>query len=159
MKVNRASTIFRCSICGNESTTWIFEHITELLTAMIGKNSIYQWKNMDSKIIDIANSKTCKHKWLSVEYTILIRHYYQSAKTNVLYESIDGHAGRPADNPPNSHRFGDVHQTVLELMLRVYWEPGPPIWQRLGWDPDPDLKWPNGTVANTTHDLVCWPND
>lgn len=64
---------------------------------------------MDFKIVDIANFKSCKTTLLAVEYTMLIRHYYQSAKTRAVYESIDGPAGQPSDNLPNSDRFGDFH--------------------------------------------------
>jgi hypothetical protein len=38
----------------------ILELLTELLTTFIGKNIKYKKKNMDSKIINIANCKTCK---------------------------------------------------------------------------------------------------
>jgi len=44
-----------------------------------------------------------------------------------------------------------LHRTVPESTVRVCWQPGPPIWQRFGSDPDPDPKWRSGTVANTTH--------
>jgi len=40
------------------------------------------------------------------------------------------------------------------LTVQVYWQPGPPIWQRLGLDPDPDPKWWSGTSANTSMDEV-----
>jgi len=35
-------------------------------------------------------------------------------------------------------------------MVGVNWRPGPPIWQRIGLDPDQDPKWWSGTVANIT---------
>jgi hypothetical protein len=35
------------------------------------------------------------------ENFILIRYYYHTANARALYESIDGPAVRPADNPPN----------------------------------------------------------
>jgi len=58
---------------------------------------------------------------------------------------------RPTDNPPNSDGLGVYHGTVPEWAVQVYWQPGPPIWQRFGLDPDPDPKWRSGTVANTSH--------
>jgi len=81
---------------------------------------------------------------------ILIRYQWQLANLRALYESIDGPAGRPAENPPNSDGFGVYHGTVPKWAVQVYWRPGPPIWQRFGLDPDPDPKWRSGTVANTT---------
>ena len=81
------------------------ELITELLTTFIGKNTTYKRKNTDSKIIDMANCKTCKKRLLAAEYAILVRYYYQTAKARALYESTDG----PADNPPNSDGLGDLH--------------------------------------------------
>jgi len=59
-------------------------------------------ENTDSKIINIAMCKTYKRSLLDVENAILIRYYYYTAKTKALYESADGPAGQPADNPPNS---------------------------------------------------------
>jgi len=71
-------------IFGNQGIVRKVKHIEELLTALLGKNSIYLMNNMDFKIIDIADCNTCKNKFLAVEYTILIRHYYQSAKPRAL---------------------------------------------------------------------------
>jgi hypothetical protein len=116
----RSVNSFWSCLFGNQGIARIFEHITESLTALIGKNTIYQTKNTDSKLIDIANCKTCKNILLVVEYAILIRYYYQTTKTRALYESIDGPAGRPADKPPNSDGLGDYHRTVPKLMVRVY---------------------------------------
>jgi hypothetical protein len=48
----------------------------------------------------------------------------------------------------------DLHRTVPELTVRVCWQPGQPLWQRCGFDPDPDPKWLSGTVANTTCTLL-----
>jgi len=83
---------FWSCMLGNQAIARILEHITEQLTALIGKNTIYQTKYTDSQIIDIADCKTCKNKILAVEYTILLRNHYQSAKTRALYELIN----RPA---------------------------------------------------------------
>ena len=82
---------------------------------------------------------------------ILIRYQWQLANLRALCESIDGPAGRPADNPSNSDRLGVYHGTVPEWAVQVYWRPGPPIWRRFGLDPDPNPKWRSGTVANTTN--------
>jgi len=87
MTVNGASTIFGLAY-------FVFEHIEELFTNLIGKNVIYQRKNTDLKIIDIATCQTCKNKVLAFESMILISHYYQSAKSRALYESIDGPTGQ-----------------------------------------------------------------
>ena len=90
---------------------------------------------------------------------ILIWYYSQTPETRALYESMDGPTGRPGDNPSHSDRLGVHHQIIPELTVWVYWQPGLPIWQRLGLDPDPDPKWQSGTVANTNrakHHL--WPS-
>jgi len=63
---------------------------------------------------------------------------------------MDGPAGRASDNPPNSDGLGVYHRTVPELTVSVYWQPGPPIWQRFSSGPHPDPKWRSGTVAITT---------
>jgi hypothetical protein len=120
-------------------------HIAVLLTALIVKNTINKGRNMDCKLITITNFKICKTILLVVEYTILIRYYSHTANTRALYESIDG----LAENPPNSDRLGYYHRTVPKLMVRVYWQPGMPIGQWLGLDPDPVPKWWSRTNANT----------
>ena len=93
--------------------------ITELLMASIANNATYKRNNRYSKIINVADCKTCKKRLLAVEYLILIIYTYPTAKTRTLYKSTDGPAGRPADNPPNSDGLGDLHRTVAELTVRV----------------------------------------
>jgi len=100
---------------------------------------------MDSKIIDIANCKTCKNSLLATEYLILIIYYYQTAKTRALYESSDG----PADNPPNLDGWGDYNWTIPESTVSANCQHWLPISQWLGSDQDADPKWRTGTVANT----------
>jgi len=123
--------------------------ITELLTTSLAKNTMGGRQNTYSKIINVADCKTSKKRSLAVKYLILIMFNYATAKTRTLYKSTDGPAGRPADNPPNPDRLGDLHGTVPELTVRVYCQPGRPIWQRSSSDPDPDPKGQSGTVANT----------
>ena len=115
----RSINRFCSSTFQNQGITRIFKHITELLPTLIAKNAIYHRKNTDSKLIDITSCKASKKVLLVVEYTILIRYYYQTAKTQALYESIDGPAGRPAHNPPNSEGLGDYHQTIPEFTVQV----------------------------------------
>jgi len=62
---------------------------------------------------------------------------------------MNGPAERPADIPPNFDWLGVYHRTIPGLTVRVHCQPGPPIWQCAGLDPDPDLEWWSGTVANT----------
>jgi len=54
-----------CQSCilGDQGIARIFQLRTELLTAWIGKNANHTRRHMHSRIIDIANCKTCK-KWL-----------------------------------------------------------------------------------------------
>jgi len=80
-------------IYGNQGIARRFKHIEELSTALMGKTIIYETTNTDSKIIDIATCQKCKNILLAVESTILISHYFQTAKSRALYESIDGPAG------------------------------------------------------------------
>jgi len=127
--------------------------IAELLTASIEKNA-KDWRKITySKIINVADCKTSKKRLLAVEYLILIMYNYPTAKTRTLYKSTDGPTGRPTDNPPKSDGLGGLHLTMPELTVWVYWQPGSPIWQQFGSDPDPDPKWQSGTVANTSPTL------
>ena len=143
------NNIWSC-ILGNQGFVQIIELITELLTASIAINATYKRKNTYSKIINVADGKPCKERLLAVKYQILIIYNYPTAKTRTLYKSTNGPAGRPADNPPNSDQLGDFHRTVPKLTVWVYCQPRPPIWQRLGSDPDLDLKWQSRTVANSS---------
>ena len=73
----RQQSVNSCICCtfGNQGIERIFAFITELLTAMIGKSTIYQTYNTDSKSIDIATCKACKTILLVVNNAILIRYY------------------------------------------------------------------------------------
>jgi hypothetical protein len=93
--------------------------VTVLLTAWLGKNTIYRRCNTDTKLIDIANCSTSKSTLLVVENPILIRYYEYTANTRSLYESIDGPAGRPAHNLPNSNRLGVYHGNMPEWAVWV----------------------------------------
>jgi hypothetical protein len=58
----------------------------------------------------------------------------------------------PLDNPLTTRpiQTGSGFQwNRTQLTVQVDWPPGPPIWQQLGSEPDPDTKWRSGTVANT----------
>jgi len=57
---------------------------------------------MNSNIVDLTTSKTCKTWLLDVKWSILIEYYNQIAKASMLYEFTDGPAVQPAENPPNS---------------------------------------------------------
>lgn len=93
----------------------MIELITQLLTASIGKISKFNRNNTDSKVIDIAHGKTCIKTLLHVEKAILIRYYNQIVKTTGLYQSTDGPAGHPADNPPNSDGLGNFHPNCTRI--------------------------------------------
>jgi hypothetical protein len=94
--------------------------ITALLTASIAKYATYIRKNTYSKIINVADSKTSTKKLLAVEYLVLIIYNDATAKTRTLYKSTNRPAGRPADNPPNSDGFEDLHRTIPKLIVPVY---------------------------------------
>jgi len=142
--------VWSCILC-NQGFAWINELITELLTAVIAKNTTYNRKNTDSTITNIADCKTCKKRLMAVKYVILKIYYYPTAQIRTLYKSTDGPAGRLADNQLNSAGLGDFHWTTPDLTVQVYWQPGPPINQRFRSNLDPDRKWQSGTVTNT-----CW---
>jgi len=145
----RSVNSFSCCMFGNQGITLSSTFITELLTAVMDKNTMYQRYNTDSKLIDIACCKACKNTSLVVENAILIRYYSHTPKARALIESLDGPAGQPADNLPNSDGFEVYHRTVPELTVQVHWQPRLPLWQRFGLDPDLDPKWRSGTIANT----------
>jgi len=65
---------FSCCIFGNQVIALIFAFITELLTAIIAKNTIYQMLNTESKLIYIASCKAYKNTSLVVQNAILIRY-------------------------------------------------------------------------------------
>ena len=125
--------------------------ITELLTPSMAKYATYRRKNTYSKIINVADCQPSKKRLLAVKYLILIIYHYPTVKTGRLYKSTDEPGVRPANNPPNSDGLEDLHWTVPESTVQVYWRPGPPIWQPFDSDPDPNPKWLSGTVANTIY--------
>ena len=108
------NNIWSCIMC-NQGFTRMNAQRTKLLTAFIAKNTMYNRKNSDSKIINVADCKTCKNRLLAVENLISIIYNYTTAKTRTLYKSTDG----PANHLPNSDGLGDVHQTVPEFTVRV----------------------------------------
>ena len=141
------------TICGLEY--WVvkallqtYDHITELMTAFIGKNTTYKMKNMESKIIDMAKCKTCKKRLLAAEYAILVRYHHQTGKARALYKSTDGPAAQRADNPPISDGLGDVDWTIPEFRVQVNWQPWSSISQQVGYDLDLDPKQRSGNVAS-----------
>ena len=142
------NNVWSCML-GSQGFARINELITELLTAFLSKNTKNDRKNPDSEIIIIADCRTCRKWLLAVEYLILIIYYYQTAKTRTLYKSTDGPGGRPSDNPANSEDLGDSHWSMPELTVHLYRQPGRPICEWFSSDPDRDLKWQSGTVANT----------
>jgi len=133
------NNIWSC-ILGHQGFTRMNQLITELLTAFVAKNTTYNRKNTDSKIINVADCKTCQNRLLAVEYLMLIIYNHRTVKTSTLYKSTDGPAGRPADNLPNSDWLGYFHQTGHKSTVRVYRQPRPPICQPFSSDLDPDLK-------------------
>jgi hypothetical protein len=125
--------------------------ITVLFTTLVGKNTIYRMCNADTKLIDIAMCSRSNSTLMVSENVSLIRYYKHSANTTALYESIDGPAGRPADNPPNSDGLGDYHGTVPEWAVCICWRPRAPIWQQFSLDLNLDPKWRSGTSADSIY--------
>jgi hypothetical protein len=106
-------------ILGNQGFLRIGAPTTKLTTTSLAKNATGRRQHTDSKIINVADSKTSKKRSVAVKYLILIMFNYPTAKTRTLYKSTDGPAGQPADNPPNPDGLGDLHRTVPELTVRV----------------------------------------
>jgi len=116
-----------CCIFGKQGIGQIFAFVTALLTTPMGTHTIYQRYETGSKLIDIASFKASTNKPLVVENPILIRYYYQTPKTRALYESMHGPAGWSTNSAPKWERLGVDNQTVLELTVRIYWQPGRPM--------------------------------
>jgi len=55
-------------------------------------------------MIDFAPCKTCKMGFLDVEYSILIKYYYQIAKASTVSVLTEWSTGQPTEDPPNSDR-------------------------------------------------------
>jgi len=123
--------------------------MTELLTLLKGRHTIYNRKNSDSEIINIPNCTTRNNLPLVVECVIFIRCHYQTVRTWAISESTDQSDGRPADHLPNFDVWGNVQYTVPELMVWDQWQPRQPIWQQFRLDLDLDSMWWSGTIANT----------
>jgi len=70
LSVNGVSTIFGLAYWASHGFTQINELITELLSTFIVKNTMYNRKNMDSKLIEIASSRACRHLSFVVENRI-----------------------------------------------------------------------------------------
>jgi len=71
----RSVNSFRTCLFRNQGIARIFACITVLLTALLGKNTIYRRWNTDTKLIDIANCATSKNTLLVAENAILIGYY------------------------------------------------------------------------------------
>jgi len=54
-------------ISGNQGIVWIFQIISELLTALVVYNTKHRRENIDSKIIDIVTCKAFHKGLLDVE--------------------------------------------------------------------------------------------
>jgi len=147
----RQQSVNNCWSCmmGNQGIAPILQLITEPLTPLLGNNTKWNRKNIDFKIINIENCKTCKKRWLDVESAILIRYYYQTAKRRALYESTNRPAGWPTDNQPNSVGLAEFHWNASELTVPVCWQPGLSIWIQFSFDPDPYPNWWSRTIADT----------
>jgi len=127
---------FSCCIFGIQGFALMFEFITELLSTLLCKNTLYLMYNTDSKLIDIASFTAFKNISIVGENMILIRYYSPTPKTRTLIESMDG----PPDNLPNSDGLGVYHRTVPKFTVEVYRQPGPWIWQWFSLELDLDLK-------------------
>jgi len=155
----RSINNFWSCILGNQGIDRKFELISELLTALIVHSTNHNRKNIDSKIIHIATWRPLKPRLLDVEYAILIKRYYHTAKARALHETTDGPTGQPADTPPNQHVLGDSHRTVPEMRVPVNWRHWLPIWQWFSSDPDLDPKRRSRTVLNTHYIELQQPAD
>ena len=77
----RSINSFRTSIICNLGIVRNIACITVLLTALVGKNTIYWTWNTDTKLIDIAKCSTSKSTLLVAENAILLRYYAHTANT------------------------------------------------------------------------------
>jgi len=147
----RSVNSFGTCIFRKQGIAGIFTCVTVLLTALHGNNTKYRRRNTDTKLLNIANYSTSKSTLLVAENTILIRYYKYTANSKASFESIDGSAGKPGDDPSYSDGLGVFHGTVPEWVVHVYWWTALSNLQWFGLDLDLDLKWWSGTVANIEH--------
>jgi len=138
-------SLINCKSCllGKQAVRWIVEHITELLTPIIGKNIKYRRKSTHSKIHHIANCNPCKTSLLDVKYVILIRYYFQTAKQeNYMTLQID-----LLDNPLTIYLI----QTVLEISSKLYPD------CRFRWGENLDCQGQNSSVPTMTSTRIDGP--
>jgi hypothetical protein len=72
LSISGVSTIFALTYWVYQGFMQINELITELLTTFIAKNTMYNWKNMESKLIESASCTERKHVLLVVENAMLV---------------------------------------------------------------------------------------
>jgi hypothetical protein len=98
----------------------VYEVITELLTALVLINTNHKSNNINSTITDVATSNVIKTVFLDVNWVILIQDSSQTATASALFESTNGPAEQPTDNPPNANWVDNVNWTVLEVTFPMY---------------------------------------
>jgi len=134
---------------GNHGIAQMFELITELLTAFMSKNTSCKRKKLGFLNNRFRKLQNMQKGLLDIEYVILVSYCYHSANTRALYECTDGPPGQPSGNLLDSDGWGNIHRTIPELTVWVYWRPCQPIWNQCCLYQDPDAKWHSATVANT----------
>jgi len=142
----RINNFWSC-ILGNQGIAWIFKLKIELLTAFVNWNTSHKRKIIDSEIIDTATCKVFRNRFLDVEWAILIKYYYQTAKQQALYESTDTPAGQSPYNLLNSDGLGDFHWTTPKCIVPVYWWPWLLIWRWFSYNLDLNPKQRSGPIS------------
>jgi len=129
----RSINSFSCCIFGNHGIALIFAFITELFTAMIAKNSMYQRQNLDFKLIDNASCKAFKNisQWLKTRF------WYDSIQILQKQEPQMNLWMDPLGDPLTTRPI----QMSWEFTIEPY-----PSWQ-CGFIDNPDRQSANG---------VCW---
>lgn len=70
--------------------------------------------------MDIGTYVVIKTAFMDVNQAILIIYNYRTVKVRASYQFTDRSTPQPADNPSNSDRLRDVHQTVPKVTAQVY---------------------------------------
>lgn len=129
MSVNEVSAIFGLARWVNKALRRWMSAGQNCSLPLKPKNTMYNKKNTDSKILNIAHCKICKMWLLAAKYLILVIYNYPTATTSTWYKSTDG----PADNPDDQFRNGTVlnwtqtQRDGLEPLLTLHLDYHPEI--------------------------------
>ena len=149
---------FWSCILGEQGIIQIFKLITELSTALICRSTTYTMKNMDSKIVDIANCTKCKSVyWMLIKlfwYDTIIKQQNEEHYMNLQMDQLDN----PRTTRPIRMGWEMCIEPYLNWRFGCIDYPKFPFWSRFGLHLHIDAKPRSWTVATTTLDNVAHPH-